>query len=270
MLAVVASFFIACDKDKDIEDSLEGSIVGSWIIAEIDGKPVLTNDKVVFNFVSATKAYMSAAKKAPQGYEGYLWNNRLEQEVIIDGNKILLIYHDTLKIKLSDSEKSIPYTSESEISVTSFNSNELKANIISRLIINDQTFTTEYSERLIRVNADYRESIIGMWEGRCTSVGGSAYDDGKTHRWEYKPDGTYCYYYNDEGEWKLSVALHSKYFVAGQLLCTGWQNEGDESHIENWEIVSIQDDVMKWKALRKDEDGGNYEVTFEMSKVPEE
>ena len=128
MLAVVASFFIACDKDKDNDDNLEGSIVGSWIIAEIDGKPVLTNDKVVFNFVSATKAYMSAAQKVPHGYEGYLWNNRLEKEVIIDGNKILLIYHDTLKIKLSDSERRIPYTSESEISVTSFNSNEFKAN----------------------------------------------------------------------------------------------------------------------------------------------
>lgn len=269
MLAVVASFFIACDKDKDIEDSLEGSIVGSWIIAEIDGKPVLTNDKVVFNFVSATKAYMSAAKKAPQGYEGYLWNNRLEQEVIIDGNKILLIYHDTLKIKLSDSEKSIPYTSESEISVTSFNSNELKANIISRLIINDQTFTTEYSERLIRVNVDYRESIVGTWQGRCTSVGGSAYDDGKTHRWEYRSDSTYCYYYNENDEWKESVAVYSDYFVDGPLLCTKWQNEGEHGNIENWEIVSIKDNVMKWKGWRKNDEGEIYEVTFEMTKVSE-
>ena len=262
MLAVVAAVFIACDKDKDNDDNLAEIIIGSWMNVEENGKPMLTDRYVVFNFVSATKAYMSAAQIPPQGYEQYgeLWVNRLELDGSIDGKKILL------SNKIDDQT-----TGEVEIDVISFNSNEIEAKIISRNIKNGEIINSvETNDRLKRVNADYRESIIGMWEGRCTSVGGSAYDDGKTHRWEYKPDGTYCYYYNDEGEWKLSVALHSKYFVAGQLLCTGWQNEGDESHIENWEIVSIKDNVMKWKALRNDEDGGNYEVTFEMSKVPEE
>ena len=79
MLAVVAAVFIACDKDKDNDDNLAEIIIGSWMNVEENGKPMLTDRYVVFNFVSATKAYMSAAQIPPQGYEQYgeLWFNRL-------------------------------------------------------------------------------------------------------------------------------------------------------------------------------------------------
>jgi hypothetical protein len=34
-------------------------IIGKWIIAESDGKAIPTNDKVFYDFVSTTKAYVS-------------------------------------------------------------------------------------------------------------------------------------------------------------------------------------------------------------------
>ena len=60
----------------------------------------------------------------------------------------------------------------------------------------------------------------------------------------------------------------SDYFVDGILLCTRWKQTADSKELrEWWEIESIKDGVMKWKALRMREDGTTYTATFEMTKV---
>ena len=60
----------------------------------------------------------------------------------------------------------------------------------------------------------------------------------------------------------------NEYFVDGVLLCTRWI-DNDVENREWWEIVSIKNDVMKWKGLRANEDGTTYTATFEMKKVVE-
>ena len=61
----------------------------------------------------------------------------------------------------------------------------------------------------------------------------------------------------------------SDYFVEGPLLCSRWKNnvEGAVENREWWEIESIENGVMKWKALRQKEDGTLYTATFQMTKV---
>ena len=58
----------------------------------------------------------------------------------------------------------------------------------------------------------------------------------------------------------------NEYFVASKLLCMRWIN-ADQELREWWEIESIEDGVMKWKALRQKEDGTTYTATFEMKKI---
>ena len=60
----------------------------------------------------------------------------------------------------------------------------------------------------------------------------------------------------------------NQYFVDGNLLCSRWINSGTE-YREWWEIESIEDGVMKWKALRQNADGTTFTSTFEMKKVTE-
>ena len=60
----------------------------------------------------------------------------------------------------------------------------------------------------------------------------------------------------------------NEYFVAGKLLCMRWINAGTE-YREWWEIESVENGVMKWKALRQREDGTTFTSTFEMKKVTE-
>ena len=53
-----ASVFTSCSSDDDDSnqaDNLSEKIMGRWIVDEKDGKPALTNQKLVINFESADK-----------------------------------------------------------------------------------------------------------------------------------------------------------------------------------------------------------------------
>ena len=97
----------------------------------------------------------------------------------------------------------------------------------------------------------------------------SFFDDGQLHRWEFKADGTFGFYRKVNDEWQLSDDTFSDYFVEGPLLCSRRKNnvEGAVENREWWEIESIENGVMKWKALRQKEDGTLYTATFQMTKV---
>jgi len=60
-----ASVFTSCSDNDDNpatpDLNLSEKIIGKWMPADIDGKPVLTDKKSVYTFVSATKAYMSVS-----------------------------------------------------------------------------------------------------------------------------------------------------------------------------------------------------------------
>ena len=71
--------------------------------------------------------------------------------------------------------------------------------------------------------------------------------DGELHRWEYKADGTYTYYVKDGDQWVASANTLNEYFVAGNLLCFRWVDNGQENR-EWWEIT-IENGVMKWTVL---------------------
>lgn len=71
--------------------------------------------------------------------------------------------------------------------------------------------------RFVKVNADYRQDILGLWEGRMTSEE-SEYGDNDIHRWEFLPDGTHHYYHKVGNTWVPSDDEYAEYFVDGNTL----------------------------------------------------
>lgn len=257
ILVCGASVFTSCsdDKDSDIEN-LSEKIIGKWMPAEVDGNPVLTDKKSVYTFVSATKAYMSVSINSQQG-EATVWNDRKELDVAINGNTMTLTNY-------SDEHT----TMVEEFNITAIDGSEFTANHkITVTVDGNVVLSNEGSIRFVKQTADYGNAIVGTWEGHVTSEQGSAFDDGEDHKWEYKNDGNFVYYIQDEGgNWIANPGQTlSEYFVDGTLLCTRWVNGGIENR-EWWEIASIKDGVMKWTALRQKEDGSTYVATFEMKK----
>ena len=229
-------------------------IIGKWIVADIDGQPVPTNEKLVYTFVSGTKAFMSASLTAHQEV-GTFWSDQIEADVAISGSNVTLTFH--------------PFeyqTGVVEYTVNAINNSELIANRKLTVTVNGKVVISE--DQLVRyekVTTDYRAAIVGTWQGRCTSEG-SVFDDGQEHRWQYNADGTYVYYVKDGDSWvPYATNTLNEYFVDGTLLCTRWIDKGVENR-EWWEIT-IAAGKMNWTALRENEDGTTFTATFEMEKV---
>ena len=240
-------------------DGLAEKLVGKWMLADINGKPAPTNNKFVVTFTSAGRGYKSASLTEYADTEVKpLWSDRQEFDYAIADNVV------TMTSKIDDH-----LTVVDELTVASI-SDAVTNGILKIKWIIDGTVVKSVEEtvRTLKVTDDYSQTALGLWEGRVTSEQ-SEYDDGEEHRWELKADGTYTYYSRTgDGQWVDNVNSSAAYFIAGPLLCMRWKNFGDETEYrEWWEIESIQDGVMKWKALRLREDGSTYTATFQMAKV---
>ena len=257
-----ASVFTSCTASDNPAQPAEPDlnvaekIIGKWITAESDGKAIPTNDKVFYDFVSTTKAYVSLSF---QERKGAPWIDREEPLVDIVGN------HVTLTHSIESGRTLII-----ELHVEVLTNSAMVAKRTTTIRQDGGLVSSE--EDIIRfekLDVDYSADIIGMWEGHSTGEEGSEFDDGENHRWEYMTDGSFNYFHKVDGRWHISNDAYAEYFVAGNLLCTRWKNEGvdQEEHREWWEIESIKDGVMKWKALRQKEDGTTYTATFEMKKI---
>jgi hypothetical protein len=78
-----------CNNDDNpaIEPDLNVAekIIGKWMVADHDGKPALTNKKIVYDFVSATKANVSISSY-DNVVEGTPWEIPLAMDCCIVGN----------------------------------------------------------------------------------------------------------------------------------------------------------------------------------------
>lgn len=257
-----ALLFTACSKESKeqtdesteaevTQEQIEKDIIGTWIKSEVDGEPVLTNEKSVYDIVSTTEAYTSVSISNDKGA---LFNNDQKSEVDINGNVV------TITTTNSDGESFIH-----EFTITDIDANEFTADKkFTHTLNGTDPKAKEYNVTFVKVSDDYSKDILGTWEGHCTSEG-SAFDDGQDHRWEYKDDDTFVYYVKDGENWVPSADEMNEYFVAGNILCTRWTENGEENR-EWWEI-SIDGDKMNWTALREGEDGKTITASFEMTKV---
>ena len=260
MLAACSSNDIPVAEEPAI-DNLAVKILGKWMMAEADGKLVPTDSKQVITYESDSKFYYSLSINAISDLN--VWVNHCEGSYVINGNRLSQV------VELPDAN--IKFThSPNIISITDDN---------MYLIANNETFvdgkshriTKDLNERKVRVTHDYSADIIGTWEG-CRTSEDDVYSDGQLHRWEYKADGTFVYYRQDDnGEWVADVNSMAEYFVDGVLLCTRWKNVGDDTEYrESWEISSIENDKMNWTAIRQKADGSTYTADFSMTRVKTE
>ncbi len=250
-----ASLFTSCKKDEDNSLNLEEKIIGKWMVAERDGQAALTNEKMLFSFVSTTKGYQSTSIQSPQT-ETEIWVQQQEMDVVINGNEMTITCHPGENT-----------TSVTEFDFISINDSEFTAKQKLTVTVNGNVrHSSERLVRFVKVTADYRQAILGTWQGHCTSEG-SVFDDGQEHRWQYNADGSYVYYAKDGDNWVPYGDDFAQYFVDGNLLCTRWRNSGEQTENREWWEITIDGTRMHWTALRQNPDGTTFTATFEMEKV---
>jgi hypothetical protein len=226
--------------------NLSEKIIGKWMPADIDGKPALTNEKMVFAFLSPTKGYISASLSIHSDAE--MWSSQLETDVAISGNKVTVTFHP-------DEHN----TSVHELNITAINDKEFTANQKVTVTIDGNVMISEEKAfRFTKLTADYSAAILGLWE--CQGITGGETNNDDNARLEFLADGTYNFYRrSDAGIWSLVPRQRNEYFVDGNLLCTRWQAEGEQMSYEWWEIASAADGRMQWTALRQQPDGSTFQ-----------
>ena len=235
-------------------DGLTEKLLGKWVEVEVDGQPAPNRGNSAITFVSATKAFYSSSR--PDYTETRLkWSAHREYEVKISGNKVTLIGH-------LESEPNTTLLEEYVISSITAAGIVCKYRHITIREGQMQGTVIDKNARLVKTDIDYRQDVIGTWEGKTS--------EGLNVRWEIKDDGTYVYSRKvGDGDWETMVDLFNEYFADGYLFCARWKNASDGMGEQRqwWEIESIQNGVMKWKALNQDSDGSTYTETVEMTKV---
>ena len=260
-LICCSTVFTSCmndDNPVNPVDNLAEKILGKWIKADRNGKPLPSDEKMVYTFKSATKCDVSASFDA--GPEvGAKWIDKYEVDVTINKNLVTLT---------SNSEEGSTLVIEFEI--TAINDQEFTANHRVTITFGGAVvYVVEDVLRFTKVNRNYKEAILGLWE--CKGLyGGETYNDANG-RLELFEDGTYNYFRkNEAGEWEsMTTREFQEYFVDGTLLCTRWKNVDEDELREWWEIVTIKGDKMQWKALRQNEDGSTFEQTMDWERVVE-
>ena len=255
LICGVTTFTSCTNEDNPVTPDLNVAekIIGKWIMTDKNGQPITTSGRLVYTFVSTTKALVSVSLNS-RPEVGSHWSGQLEADVSISGNNV------TFSMNLDEHT-----TSVHNYTITAIDANEFTASDIVTITIDGNVIlTAENVFRFTKVTADFSADIIGTWQGHCTSEG-SEFDDGQEHRWQYNADGTYVYYVKDGDDWVPSENTLNEYFVDGTLLCSRWVDNEQENR-EWWEI-SIDGDKMNWTALRQKEDGSTYTATFEMKKV---
>ena len=209
-----ACLFTSCKKDEETGNSdlrVAEKIIGKWDTADVEGQPLPTNEKKVINFVSTTKAYISAAFNANPEI-GAHWFNKMEVAVAIDGNNVTVTTHPDEHT-----------TTVEELTVTAINDSELTANRkLTATVDGTVVHTQEETVRYVKTTADYSAAILGLWE--CQGITGGETNNDDKARLEFLADGTYNFYrHSDAGVWSLVPSQRNEYFVDGNLLCTRWQ-----------------------------------------------
>ena len=252
-----ASVFTGCtDSNGDNpvgENNLSEKIIGKWIVADLNGDPAPTNQKTVLTFVSPTKVIGVMAD-----CYGTAWNEDLLADVSIEGDKV------TFTTK--DAEERDHFVC---MTVNSIDDKNICMAYDWRIFVNGEiVFQDVTQDRWERIAEDYETDVLGTWEGKRLNDE-SEFDDGKEHRWEFHDDGTYTFYDKVDGEWKATDDVMNDYILDGILLCTRWKanGEGAEENREWWEIESVKNGAMKWKALRLRDDGTTYTANYELVRV---
>ena len=241
-------------------DGLAEKLLGKWMDSEADGQHALTSDKSVVTFVSSTKAIYSTSKTDFTESQPK-WSAHREYDANISGNKVILTGHPEGNAKITLLEEYI---------VTDITATEIVCKYRHITLHDGQpqgTVAERKNIRLKKIDVDYRADIIGMWECKAIS-GGNTFNDANG-RLEFKADGTYNFYLKtDGGQWEMVATREFQmYFADGMLLATRWKEQGGVELRECWEINSLKDGKMQWKALRAKEDGTTFEQIVDWGSV---
>ncbi len=246
-LLILSLLFIGCKKEEKSFDTL---LRGTWINTQVDNQPLETDETFVISFRPDNVQLYA---------KGFILDeeNRSWQE---NSNYTYSLKGDRLTIEGVDVEN---HLFEMVFRIESLTHTTLTYSVIS-FSIDGTEYPDAKQYTFSKASGNYSESFVGIWYGRCTTVGAA---DVNYHYWEYLPDGSFHYYYqNEDQEWIKKSDNEGGYFLYGNLFVSNYSNDllsgGTGKTFECWNF-SITGNEMTWTALRRE----NQTITYQMERV---
>lgn len=240
---LASTLLTGCHKEES--DSLTFNLDGSWVIDQINGQQLLTNDQIVYKTGSSS----TIAECFRDGY-----NETNSQWVVY--NLQYAVWPGKMMLNYPEANRSFEFEveqpSENEMHWQLLTSND-----------NGDVSHPNIAYHLRRLHKDYSTLLLGTWEEKCITPG----EPDEVHRWRYLPDGSYAYLSrNEQGNWDEKADNGGTYTLYGDLLVTSWYNDaGTGTKGKNCELwnLTIAEGKMSWQATRKE----GKTIEFAMAKV---
>lgn len=240
--------FVSCKKDN--HPNYEELLQGTWVNTMVNEQPVLTDETFTMEFKAENTQLYSSGFQLDENNKSWLENSNFTYSIsgsliIIDGTDMLgNSYHIVYNI-LSINEYTLTYS-------------------VQTFTMNDEEIANTNIYSCKKVTEDFSTEFVGIWYGRCTTVGNA---DSLFHYWECTDNGDYYYYYQDEnGNWVKKIETGSNYFLYGQLMAGNYSFDivggGTGLTFECWDFT-LDGNKMVWTGLREN----NITITYEMEKV---
>lgn len=246
VLVLTALFYDCKNEDEDYSEL----IIGKWVNTHVNDEPIQTDASFVSEFRADLVEMYAAGVVLNQNNK--TWSESEDYKYRIEGKKIIIDGTDILEDEF-----------HMEFEIISLDENYLKYSI-SKFSINGVEFPNENTYTDKKVKDDHKPKFAGVWYGKCVTEGTL---DTKYHYWEYFPDGSFNYYYQNElNSWIRKSDNDGGYFLYDNLFASNFSNDlvsgGTGKSFECW-IFEIIGNNMTWTGLRE----GGKVVKYEMTKV---
>ena len=149
LICGVTTFTSCTNEDNPVTPDLNVAekIIGKWIMTDKNGQPITTSGRLVYTFVSTTKALVSVSLNS-RPEVGSHWSGQLEADVSISGNNV------TFSMNLDEHT-----TSVHNYTITAIDANEFTASDIVTITIDGNVIlTAENVFRFTKVTADFSQA----------------------------------------------------------------------------------------------------------------
>lgn len=226
--SVVLSFglsLLACNLNKEREN-----LYGTWIMESLDGQPVPTNSLFVARFYpQGTELHAAGVIEDSVTH----WGEREDYTYEFVGNEGFNLILTGLS---PTNEKVSIFFDVQTLTKDRFAYTFANPGLAGSFLSRGNLVTLRKSD------VDYSKQIVGLWEGSV----------GLGNRFDFKADGTYDFYVNLSGEWKIINGRNVAYHLYGDLLVCDVFNTMESTGKDGYDawIIHIEGDQMTMDAKR--------------------
>ena len=242
---------------SNLKEQLAGS---TWGLESCDNNEVATNQSNHWTYDADGTVYFTPSIDVMKSLG--IWGHDFKGTYTINGNIV--------EQQAAVDDKNTLFTQKMNVQMAV--NNELESTTDVETFVDGKSVYVSKGMSEVRYSElyDYSSVIPGKWEGYLWFGQDGTYEIDKLYRFEFKDDGTFSLYTQDDQEqWVETERTTSQYFIINNMLYMRWQDAGsDEMIYQGWNVFSFNSNTkLEFYAFRNSPDGKRKYVEIDLNKI---